>query len=982
MSHDTPKAPRWRRTAIAAAALLATIAGGLVGFGGPERADAVSASDFNPGLIITDELFYDDQAMTAAQIQSFLDAQIGTCLNGRCLNVATVAYPGRARDVSSSTGRVVCEAIAAGTILVSELIYRTQVACGISAKVILVTLQKEQGLVTSRSPGDWALRSAMGMACPDTAPCDSAFAGLGTQIVTGTRQLKVYKAGAFARQPGEHYITYHPNSACGGTNVTVQNFATAALYNYTPYQPNPAALANLGSVGDSCSSYGNRNFWWFYSNWFGATTILNPNSQIDQFYSALSSADKTRLGAVQPGTCSTTAPTCRRVYANGIISWASKTGAQIVEAPILAAYLAAGGESGALGGPTIPMARVEGPNGNGHGQRFGNNAYLHSSANGTYFVQGEMLNEYVDVGWVRGSLGWPTGDPVCASGAGCIQTFQFGRMTVNSTRTVANVMTPELSAAFDAAGGVAGIGLPMTGVATIVGPNGDGYGQRFAKNSYIHSSAAGVFTVQGSILDYHTAQGWVRGAIGWPIAAAQCVGGPTRCTQEFQGGTLANTTTGSVILLPTAVASAVAAAGGITVTGLPMAAPSAITGGNGSGTGQRFANNAYLHTSASGSYFVSGTMLDAYVAEGWVRGALGWPTAAASCDGTGCTQLFQYGSLRVPTSGSYTVTLRVAAQLQEAFDAAGGAAALGTPVTAVTTISAPRGDGIGQRFSKEAYIHSSSSGAFVVQGAMLNAYIAQGWVRGSLGWPAGVAACDSSGCTQQFQGGALIVPTSGSPRVVPAVENAAIKAVFDAAGGRAVLGDPTTAATTITSANGNGIGQRFATNAYIHSSASGTFLVSGGMLDSLIALGWVRGTLGWPTAAAVCDSAGCSQQFQFGTLTVSASGATAVIPVIADAAMQSAYDAAGGVDELGLPTTAITTITGPNGNGKGMRLANAAYLHSSAAGAFVVRGALLDDYIAAGWVRGALGWPTGAATCDAVMCTQTFQFGSLSAPAP
>src|SRR5690606_22473929 len=138
--------------------------------------------------------------------------------------------------------------------------------------VILVTLQKEQGLVTSRAPSDWALRAAMGMGCPDTAPCDDAFAGLATQVMSGARQLRVCKVGGFRRQPGAQYVPDHPNAGCGGTTVNVRNYATAALYNYTPYQPNAAALANLGGTGDGCSSYGNRNFWRFYNDWFGSPT--------------------------------------------------------------------------------------------------------------------------------------------------------------------------------------------------------------------------------------------------------------------------------------------------------------------------------------------------------------------------------------------------------------------------------------------------------------------------------------------------------------------------------------------------------------------------------------------------------------------------------------------------------------------------------------------------------------------------------------
>jgi putative cell wall-binding protein len=263
----------WGRVAVLGLALVTACSALIVAQPTP-AAQAVSGSDFDPGYIISDDLFYDSAAMSVPEIQSFLDSKIGTCLTDRCLNVAVLPVSTRAAYYSS--GDVVCSEIAGGTLSVAELLYRTQVACGISAKVILVTMQKEQSLVTSRAPSDWALRSAMGMGCPDTAPCDDAFAGLANQIMSGARQMKVYKVAGFARQPGVHYIGYSPDSTCGGTDVDIRNYATAALYNYTPYQPNAAALANLGGVGDGCSSYGNRNFWAYYNNWFGSTISQVP----------------------------------------------------------------------------------------------------------------------------------------------------------------------------------------------------------------------------------------------------------------------------------------------------------------------------------------------------------------------------------------------------------------------------------------------------------------------------------------------------------------------------------------------------------------------------------------------------------------------------------------------------------------------------------------------------------------------------------
>ena len=233
-----------------------------------------AVAGFSAANIMSDATFYDGKAMTAAEIQSFLDKRIsGPCRNGKCLNVTKTGISSKPAVTSQKTGNLVCSAFAGGTLSVAEIIYRTQVACGISAKVILVMLQKEQGLVTSTAPSDWNLRAAMGAYCPDTAPCDPSFAGVGPQIYAGVKQLKMYKAGNFAMQPGSNYITYHPDTSrgCGGSTVNVANYATAALYNYTPYQPNAAAIRAGYGEGDRCSSYGNRNFYSYYTDWFGST---------------------------------------------------------------------------------------------------------------------------------------------------------------------------------------------------------------------------------------------------------------------------------------------------------------------------------------------------------------------------------------------------------------------------------------------------------------------------------------------------------------------------------------------------------------------------------------------------------------------------------------------------------------------------------------------------------------------------------------
>ncbi len=245
----------------------------------PQRAAALTGSQFDPGNIISDQNFFNPNAMSASQVQSFIDSRVGSCASGAvCLQNLRV-------DTWTIPATPMCSTYqgAAGE-LASTIIYKVGKACGVSQAVLLVMLQKEQSLVTARAPSLGALSAAMGVGCYDNGkPCVGTYAGFFNQIFNGAYLLKRYTqpAGTGAGTPYDtrfdlRYpvgqttnILYNPNTGCGTKPVTIANQATHALYIYTPYTPNAAALANLGGTGDACSSYGNRNFWVFYSNWFG-----------------------------------------------------------------------------------------------------------------------------------------------------------------------------------------------------------------------------------------------------------------------------------------------------------------------------------------------------------------------------------------------------------------------------------------------------------------------------------------------------------------------------------------------------------------------------------------------------------------------------------------------------------------------------------------------------------------------------------------
>ncbi|SDH43698.1 SH3 domain-containing protein [Microbacterium sp. 77mftsu3.1] len=221
------------------------------------------------GYLISDAEFYRSGSLTEKQVQSFLEARVPTCKakagSPTCLRSFTADLPAKAADSYCAAVKGMKKAKA------STIITTIAKACGINPKVILVMLQKEQGLVTSTAPSEWSYRSALGMSCPDTAPCSAAAAGFVNQVYKGTRQLQVYKKspGSFRYKAGQtNTIQWHPSAACGTSQVHIKNVATASLYNYTPYRPSVAAISAGWGGADSCSTYGNRNFVNYYRSWF------------------------------------------------------------------------------------------------------------------------------------------------------------------------------------------------------------------------------------------------------------------------------------------------------------------------------------------------------------------------------------------------------------------------------------------------------------------------------------------------------------------------------------------------------------------------------------------------------------------------------------------------------------------------------------------------------------------------------------------
>lgn len=266
--------------------LFGVVFAAAIASGGQLRAQT---PDFRAGNIIDDSVFTNNLSMTAAEIDLFLEDIHGGCdTNGELLIGGipraeynsdnpppyTCLYQYENANTGQSAGEVIKEAADLN---------------GINPQALVVMLEKENSLVTDDWPWDFQYQTAMGFACPDSGPnnsaqCNEQYFGFRNQVNEAAELLR----GFFDDQPGwfipfstgEHFIGYHPNSACGGSVVDIENRSTAALYGYTPYQPNASSINSFPAAGDSCGAYGNRNFYHLFNNWFGSTHPDGfPNNQ-------------------------------------------------------------------------------------------------------------------------------------------------------------------------------------------------------------------------------------------------------------------------------------------------------------------------------------------------------------------------------------------------------------------------------------------------------------------------------------------------------------------------------------------------------------------------------------------------------------------------------------------------------------------------------------------------------------------------------
>ena len=921
------------------------------------RAAAATASDFQAGFIISDEKFYDSGSMSIAQIQAFLNGKVSTC-NGTSMPCL--------KDYSQATNAFAADAYCAGlpaaTMSSAEIIARVGLSCGISPKVLIVMLQKEQGLITSTAPSSTQYRSAMGMGCPDTAACDTKYYGFANQVYSAARQMKIYiaKPASYAYQLGWNNILYSPNAACGTKSVNIRNNATRVLYIYTPYTPNAAALANLYGLGDSCSAYGNRNFWRYYSDWFGSPTGFEVLGDMGARWRAIGGASSPIGSAIANEVCNWTPGNfnCYQIFEYGAISWTPSTGAWETYGDIRALWQSTGFEFGVMGYPTgAPL----GSPGRMY-QTFQGGSIGWSSSSGAFTVTGKYNERWIASGATTGPLGSPTGTVACGTkDNGCYQNFQNGAISwtaaTGAWETYGVIRDRWKALGFE--NGALGypVGVPTCGM------KDNGCFQNFQMGAISWTAATGAWETYGDIRIRWAALGFETGVLSYPTAAPVCDATASSCHQDYQGGAISWTKTtgawetyGDIRTLWTALGLEAG------TLGYPTGAPVLTTGR----AYQTFQNGSIGWSASNGAFAVTGDMNTRWLATGATKGVLGSPTGSAVCgvkDG-GCFQTFQNGALDWSKA---TGAWETYGDIRALWASLGWeSSVVGYPTAAPVT----ENGGTYQAFQNGTIAHSAS-GTFAVTNDIATRWSALSSASGVLGYQTGNAVCGikAGGCYQNFQKGAITWTSAiGAWETYGDIRTGWAALGFE----NSALGYPTAAPVAAKS----GTSQAFEHGTLAHS-ASGTFSITGVIGTRWAALSSASGVMGYPTGNAVCGikSAGCYQNFQGGAITwTSATGAWETYGDI-----RSRWGALGFENgPLGYPTAAPVTITGRafqtfQGGSIGW---------STGKGAHHILGQMNARWIALGATASALGSPVADEVCSWTPgkenCYQNFQGGAIS----
>ncbi len=211
---------------------------------------SLAVTEFNPAFILSDAELQDCNSLSSIDIQKFLDSR-GSYL--------------RSYQTEDETGTIKTAA---------EIIYDAAKNYKINPKYILVTLQKEQSLITDDSPTIKQLNGATGYgineSCGWQCPTYLRNTGFGKQVAASAGLMRWY----YDNNDKSYIKKKDTPVKIDNQEIIPGSWATAFLYTYTPHIS------------------ANKNFWRIWGTWFSQ---VYPNGSL------LKTASSTDVWLVQNG---------------------------------------------------------------------------------------------------------------------------------------------------------------------------------------------------------------------------------------------------------------------------------------------------------------------------------------------------------------------------------------------------------------------------------------------------------------------------------------------------------------------------------------------------------------------------------------------------------------------------------------------------------------------------------------------------------
>ena len=437
-----------------------------------------------------------------------------------------------------------------------------------------------------------------------------------------------------------------------------------------------------------------------------------------------------------------------------------------------AKYRTEGGPAGWLGWPVEPDSRGKG---GGAWARFENGFIYWSNVQqgaGPVAMKMDVYDEWAKTNHEYGPYGYPVSEErdITVDGkTGQIQDFEGGAMVrlpgEDGKDGAVRLLTSGIAERYEELPPVdrTRLGWPTNSTGTMY--NNAGKFNDF-DHGVIYSTSYGTYVIyHGPIFEYYKKQGFEGGKLG-KLVSDEKINADVSRVAEFEGGTVRADSNGNITTDQTnaAIENKYNSLSQEQKTALGAAGSAGRTPASPQGTSGRYQNyeNGVIYTSHLGTYvIVHGTVWDAYSAQGFESGQLGFITGDYFGEGTATFEggtLTEEGDKAVETGTSHAIDARFEGLSEELKEALGAAGSSGT------TPKSPQGTSGRYRNYENGVIYTSDLGTYVIMhGKIWDYYASRGHESGDLGFIKGdYTGIDDAPGSVEFEGGTLSVSAAGN----------------------------------------------------------------------------------------------------------------------------------------------------------------------------------------------------------------------------